>query len=228
MKIKINPYIYTLIKENAVYIAADILFLLLTIIIVSLSISKNIQDADKISGLNADIKNLQDKSNTLNSVLAGTQNLDEDIKLLKTLIPDSEDYFSIIYALDKISQQTGFIITSYTVNLRQSNNDQLQIAITGTGDNNAFINFLKNYNFSGGRLITSDKIELSPQMSGTIKINVAFYHKKDNATTNQVVNFSNKSFVELSSIMDKVQFALKSGTQSATVETNYPRKSNPF
>ena len=38
-------------------------------------------------------------------------------KILTTLIPETEDYFSIIYALETISQNTGFSIVSYTINL---------------------------------------------------------------------------------------------------------------
>ncbi len=228
MKIKISPYILTLIRENAVYLAADILFLALTLFLFSISITKNITDTDKINRLNTDINNLQNKTAALNSVLAGTQNLDDDIKLLKTLIPDTEDYFSIIYSLDQLSQQTGFIITSYAVNLNASNNNKLQITIEGAGDSNAFMKFLENYNFGGGRLITSDNIELSPQMSGTIKINLAFYHQKDTSTQNPGSNFTAQSFNELATIMNKVQFSLKSSSESAVINTAYPRKTNPF
>ena len=54
---------------------------------------------------------------------------------------------------------------------------KIRIKATGVGDSQSFVDFLKNYNFSGGRLITSDKVQLDPNFSGSIIIDLTFYNK---------------------------------------------------
>ncbi len=228
MNMKINPYIVTLIKENGVYVAASILLVSLTGIIIWLSVAKNTQNQQKISDLSSEVKTLNTNNTLLTSALANKQDLDADLQLLNQLIPDTEDYFSIIYALDRLSQKTGFLITAYTVNLDQSTTNKLRLSITGTGDSKAFLNFLQTYNFGGNRLITSDKIELSPQMYGSIKIDVSFYNKKAGQSQDIQPSFNSKSLVELNALREKIQFSLKSATSGAEVNFAYPRKANPF
>ena len=46
----------------------------------------------------------------MNNSIPQSEKLDEDIKFLNTLIPNTEDYFSIIYALENLSQKSNFII----------------------------------------------------------------------------------------------------------------------
>ena len=118
------------------------------------------------------------KVTLMNSAVPQSEKLDEDVKFLNTLIPDVEDYFSVIYALEQLSKKTNFVITSYSVNVKASTTDKLRINVTGVGDSESLIHFLKDYNFDGGRLITSDKVQLDPNFSGSIIINLTFYNKK--------------------------------------------------
>ena len=144
------------------------------------------------------------------------------------LIPNIEDYFSIIYALEKLSLNSNFIINSYTVSIGKSTSQKLKLSVTGMGDSESFINFLKNYNFAGGRLITSDKIQLDPNFVGSIKIDLTFYTKKVTANQNLESNPDEKVFNELETLKNKVNFAFDVDTASSAPDFNYPRKSNPF
>ncbi|MDO8741741.1 MAG: hypothetical protein Q7J11_01185, partial [Candidatus Roizmanbacteria bacterium] len=134
---------------------------------------------------------------------------------------------SVIYALEKLSQKSNFIITEYTVNVGNSASERLKLEVTGTGDSQSFINFLKDYNFGGGRLITSDKIQLDQNFSGSIKIDLTFYSKsvligKDLETPN------NKIFEELETLKSKVNFNFNNNVATDSADLNYPKKSNPF
>lgn len=226
---KPNPFLIGLLRENIVYIALNIVGIVLIIFVFSSNIAKVRENTQKIATLTADIQDLQKRVSIFNSPLANTEDLDTTARLLTQLIPNSEDYFSIIYSLEKLSQKTSFIITSYAINLKSSTQDRLRLSITGSGDATAFLKFLNEYNFSGGRLITSDKIELTPQVSGQIKIDVTFYTKNTKLPQNvQSLPLSPSLFQELAALKEKVGFNLKEATSSATADFNYPRKSNPF
>src|SRR3989338_2701233 len=60
-------------------------------------------------------------------------------EFLNQLIPSKENYFSIIAALEKLSQKTNFIITSYSINLNDSSEGKLALDITCQGDTATFL-----------------------------------------------------------------------------------------
>ena len=174
---KIKPFIKRLIRENISYIAGNIFILILIIVTVRIGFTENFNYNSKINTLKKELSQLQNKITLMNTTIPSSDKLDEDLNFLNTLIPNVEDYFSIIYTLENLSKKSQFLITSYTVNVGNSTNEKLLLEATGTGDSQSFINFLKDYNFAGGRLITSDKIQLDPNFFGSIKINLTFYVK---------------------------------------------------
>lgn len=229
-KIKIKPYLKELIKENILYIAFSFGFLILIIFLVQ-SIFVKISTIDlQYQKTSNEVNELKTRYDLLNTAVPSTSELEQDIKLLNTLIPNSEDYFSIIYALDKLSQDTGFIITSYTVNMNASTNNKLSLTVGGVGDTTKFFDFLKNYNFSGGRLITSNNIELDAQTSDQTKIDLTFYNKKVDLNYNQNVPINQKIFQDITTLKSKINFDFtdQSATESANTDTSYPTKDNPF
>lgn len=228
MKIKIKPFALRLLKENLIYLIAFVLLVFILILFLINHYPKFEQNQQKIKTLTQQIKELQDELSLINSLSNNPTELDEDIKFIKTLIPGEEDYFSIIYALEQLSLKTGFIITSYTVNIKDSNNDKLSLLVTGMGDKETFLNFLKNYNFGGGRLITSDKIELSQEAAESIKINLTFYNKDVSNEKMPMIDKRGMFLTQLRALKDKVQFSFKESSSPAEVDYNYQRKSNPF
>ena len=129
-----------------------------------------------------------------------------------------------------MSQKTGFLITSYTINLTTSQPNKLRLNIGGIGDNNAFLNFLRDYPFSGGRLITADKIELGSQTTGVTKIDVTFYSKKVTSDKKETLNLSSQEIKEIEALKSKLDFIIKDSqsVNEGEIDTNYPRKTNPF
>ncbi len=222
---KIKPFIRRLIRENIFYIVGNAFIFILIIITVGIGLTENSSYNKKISSLKTELNQLQNKVNLMNTTIPSPDRLDEDLNFLNTLIPNIEDYFSIIYALEKLSQKSNFVITGYTVNVEKSTAEKLKLSITGIGESQSFINFLKDYNFGGGRLITSDKIQLDPNFFGSIKIDLTFYAKSVLTGKNLALP-DDKVFEELEALKSKVNFSFDSNVE--TPDFNYPRKGNPF
>lgn len=225
---RIKPYLYQLIKENILYIVFSFGFLVLIIFLVQSSISKILVLNQKYQITKGEVKELRTRFNLLNTIVPSTEELETDIKILNALVPNAEDYFSIIYALDKLSQDTGFIITSYNVNMRTSTSNKLKLTVSGIGDTTKFINFLNQYNFSGGRLITSDKIELNSKTSGQIKIDLTFYNKKVNTGFNQNLAINQKVFEDITALKSRINFIFDDQFASESADISYPVKNNLF
>lgn len=227
---KAKPYLLKLIMQNISYIAAAVLLVVLLFVEIKIGLDRmKMLDASNKS-LSVEVNELQTKYNLLNTVIPSSDELDQDIRLLNGLIPEVEDYFSIIYALETLSNRTGFIVTSYIVDVKKSTKQQLQLSITGVGDSKSFLEFLKNYNFSGGRLITSDKIELNPQESSAIRINLTFYNKKVNLDYSQKFQINPKTIEEITKLKNKVQFSFSNArtVEQGEPDYSYTKKTNPF
>jgi len=225
----INPYIKSLIKENLMFIITLIILIFLIIFIHVYNLQKNSENNIKISELEKEVQKYENKSRILNSPFAQSnkEDLESYVQILNMLIPNTEDFFSIIYSLEKLSNKTGFNISSYSVNLKTSTKNKISISILGTGNQDYFTNFLKSYNFSGGRFITIDNIELTPEFSGLISLDLSFYSKSSSDMKNAPLVLNQKAFDELSKIKNKINFQLME-KQEAEIDTNYPKKSNPF
>lgn len=228
MKIKIKPFIRHLILANIFYILGSIFALILIFIVIKIGLNQALEFKKKIDVLKKENNQLMNKITLLNSTVPESIILDEDVKFLNTLIPNSEDYFSIIYTLEKLSQKSGFIITDYTVNVGQSTPEKLRISATGTGDSQSFVDFLKDYNFSGGRLITSDKVQLDPNFSGSIIVDLTFYNKKTELSNQLDIAPNVNIYQELEGLKSRVNFSFLNTTQEVVINTDYPKKSNPF
>lgn len=228
MKINIKPFIRRLLKENIFYFFGNVFLFALIVITIKIGITENFNYEKKISTLKTELNQLQNKVTLMNTAIPSSEKLEEDLGFLNKLIPNIEDYFSIVYSLEKLSQKSNFIITSYSVVVGKSIPGKLKLDVTGMGDSQAFIDFLKNYNFGGGRLITSDKIQLDPNFFGTIKIDLTFYTKNVSTSKDLEIEPDGKIFKELEALKSKVNFVFESSAASSEANFNYPRKSNPF
>ncbi len=208
-----------------------IILLVLFILFIPFNMAKINENIAKIDSLQQNTHDLQKQISSLNVLSSSTQNLKDVAAFLNTLIPDSEDYFSIIYTLDNLSRETGFTIVGYSIDLSRLTKGQLQLVITGVGSRDSFLKFLKDYNYNGGRFITSDKIELSQQTAGQFKVNTTFYSQKLNPSTINTITLSPVSLQQLTDLQQKVTFALKesnTATAEGTTDFTYARKTNPF
>jgi len=155
--------------------------------------------------------------------------IDEANTLFTMLIPDKEDFFTIINAIEVISKKSGFIITEYSVNLSDSSQEKLSISVSGTGDSNTFVNFLDSYAFSGGRFTTSEKIEFTSSQFKSTVIQLNFYNNKVGVVNDVVPKLTKQDFEFFNRIKNKVSFNLiPVASDEGKLDLNYETKENPF
>jgi len=231
MKLRIKPYLRILIKENLVYFLFNILLFVLAFSFLIYNLDEIPRKQAKIIQLEQEVKFLKNQATLLQSRAGATdKTLDDYSVLLNNLIPNAEDFFSIIYSFEQLSQETGFIITAYNVDLKNTSGNKTKLKITGAGNKDAFIKFLEDYNFGGGRYITSDKIALSNDQSDLISLNVTLYHKNIATDSNiSLANVSPKMIEEIKKISDKITYMVKDIilTEDSSI-VDYPKKTNPF
>jgi len=221
-------------KLNLVFIFLKkyffIFFFLLALIFLNIIIliknSQKLESLDyKINNLKSEIYKYEQRLEIINKNSSTNKKIELYTKLLNSLIPDKEDYFSIIYALDTLSKKTGFYINNYTLNISDSTSDRLKLTITGYGDYQAFINFLNEYNLSGKRLITSNMIQLNTEdINSAYKVFLTFYNKKVKLTGNlKSKSINEQMFSELEKIIKKISFTTE---EKKNQDFEYPRKNN--
>lgn len=227
-KTKVNPYLKYLFKENLGYIGVLVGLIIATVLLAGLLAGKLSENQASIEKLEKEADELQDKQNLIIATTSqSTNTLNEDIKIMQRLIPDIEDYFSILYTLDQLSQKTGFIINSYTISVGKSSSNKLQVVVSGVGSPDSFLKFLQEYNLGGGRLITTEKIELNTEDSKSFKLNLTFYNKKVTNQNEKALNYK-KALEDFQKIRSKVNFELQPETEQEASESSYPIKTNPF
>ncbi len=146
--------------------------------------------------------------------------------LLLSIIPNKEDYFTIILALEKLSLDTGFIIDKYTILLNETTSNKLALSVEGTGDPAAFLKFLQQYQYEGGRLITNEKMEFSTANVGQTKLSLNFYNKPLQQTEQKIDPIKPQDINVIKEIQEKV--AIQYTDTAAEEDLNYETKVNPF
>lgn len=146
----------------------------------------------QINKLQEEVNRLKnDKIANLDHKIAEKETLDDLIKTLAQLIVEKEDYFSIVKTLDILSAKTGFYISNYSIDQDKLKTEKINLQVSGLGSSQDLLNFLKEYNFGGGRLVTSDNIDYKSDIQGVIKINLTLYNKKRTNSSGQ----SDASFI---------------------------------
>jgi len=225
-----NPFIRRQIKDNAIYLFLSVGLIISFIVSIFIFINKQVDNSDKTMTLENDIQMLKTKVDFINlQAKIQKEGIDTDTlnKLLGALVPEEEDYFSIITALDTLSTKTGFLITSYSLDLSRSSPTKLSISVEGTGDQAAFLKFLDSYSFGGGRLITVDSIDYQTQGFFTIKLAVNFYSGKGEAVPETAIDLTEADKALLQKIQDKFTIDVLS-SESQVASPEYATKSNPF
>lgn len=209
MNLKNNFYLKRLLRENFYYLVTFIMVIVLFVIVNIAFTNDYTANKDKTNQTKTDIENLNQRKTVLESMIfSNYQEVKNFNIILNSLIPDSEDFFSIIYALERISQQTNFVVTNYSIDLAQSSGERLTLSIAGDGDTNAFLKFLENYNFSSGRLITMNDYDFTNK-GIQFKITLNFYNKKVSTEQVKLDKLKEEDLNMMREIAKKVDFLLK-------------------
>lgn len=227
MKIRIDYHTKSLLKHNfPIFLTLLVLLALLCVgfYLFVQTYQKNNSDTAALQREVADLNKKKELIDFKNEVIRDEIDLDRVNAIFTQLIPTKEDFFSIIIALEKLSQKTNFIITSYTIAVGDSTEGKLAIVIEGQGDPDIFLEFLKQYNFGSGRLITIDKIEFSQEAFTGSKIGINVYSGKG-AGAKVLSEFTREERNLIQKVLGKVELEL---TSEEKVSTDYPTKNNPF
>lgn len=175
--------------------------------------------------LKNEVMRLQERKNAIESMKALTDNqIDEYIELFSYIIPEKEDFFSIIYALEKISQKSKFKIVNYTIRMTATQNNKIALNIDGSGNIDTFTAFLENYMFAGGRLATIEKIEFSEKKLNAARLAINFYAQSGITGSQKTKKMTQKDIDYLKLVRSKITFDMKDQTE----ELDYPIKNDPF
>lgn len=205
------------------FVAVAVLFLLI------FSLKTYFSLRDEIYSATAENTRLKNRVDILKQGKTLAENdIDEINQMFSVLIPDTEDFFSIIYALEKISQETSFAIDEYNIIFKPGAEKTL-VAIGGTGNIDSFMNFLKSYQFSGGRFATSENVNFSNSKFGSTKIGLNFYSKKVIVNDTGISKITESDIAFIRKIKDKIkiEFTKKPEENVAEIE-DYNIKSDPF
>lgn len=225
MKLEYN--LAKILKDNLIYIITLVVLISSFVAATFFFLGQMEEIGAKIATNQTEVNELTRKKELIqfkDSVIKDEINLDQINAAFTQLIPNQEDYFSIIATLENLSAQSNFIITAYTIDLGQSTSEQLAITIEGQGDPQTFLEFMRNYNFGGGRLITMDKINYSTKDLDGSKIDINVYRGKGQGAE-AFTNLTPQDKELIQTVMEKVQVQLKSDD---TEVADYPTKTNPF
>lgn len=125
---------------------------------------------DKVQQMKASITLIRNNQTIFNG------RIDEYNEILEQLIPDNESYFSVISTLEQLSERTGVVINSYSVNLASTTEEKLTLTVVIEGNAESLQQFIQTYRYAGGRLLTTDGLVMTPNQLESITFSLNFYH----------------------------------------------------
>lgn len=225
MKRLLDLYTIQLIKENAIYFLALMIFLLLAVLVLPFQIKDFSQFKEKNQGLTQEIVQLEQKRQFIASF--DTDEIERLVATLNTILPQEEDYFSVVPVFGTLSQRTGFNLTDFTLPLSQGSAETLSLNVAAEGTPETFINFLEQYQYQGGRLITMDKVIYAPgSVQNSVTLN--FHTKKIEVKATSQAPQINKTRLELIRKISDDLSQIFTASAGVSLDTNYTTRENPF
>lgn len=141
--------------------------------------------------------------------------------LLQRLIPETEDYFSIIASLERMSIRTGLKITRYNLNLPTAGQEKFTLTIVGTVPIEDLPRFLNTYKFGTQRMVTIEAIQITNQPENNVRFTMNYYSKPVTGTNfSQVASLSQEDLTIMEEVIAQIlaNEALANGGQGVSIE----------
>lgn len=129
-------------------------------------------------------------------------NISDYNETLDKLVPDTETYFQVISAFEQLESRLGVSIESYSINLSETTEEKMSLALIIKGTREDIESFLTNYNYFGGRLMTSEDFSYSAGSSESITFNINLFHSlaggpsSGSSPTDAVISKEDIAFIE--------------------------------
>ena len=132
--------------------------------------------------------------------------------LLLRLIPEVEDYFSIIASLERLSLYTGLDVSRYSIDLPDSGSDKFTLSIVGTVPQSILPLFLKNYQYGTGRLVTIENMTITNSSENNVQVVLNFYSRE--VTTSNLLKVGSLSQDDIT-LMQGIKEQIEQGEEQA-------------
>lgn len=229
MNLKIDRYTAALLKENFLSFILIFVSVMVLIFIKNYYFSIYKKNKEKLNQLKTEIEKLERAKKQLEKFYSITNDVDKYYQTVNLLLPDKENIFTIISALENLSSTTGFYISGYTLSpVNEDNTVVTEVTITGFGNSQALLNLLKNYNFGSGRFITMEKVNYKSSLESTIKLVFKFHTRKspELKDISQIISIDDEDLNWLENISNRVKWENLIPVYANDII--YRTKSNPF
>lgn len=184
MKLKLN------LKDNVSrYILIDYAIwgvVLLCIILAGFFISQILTVRQEIEFTQQEYLDVQSEVSYVNlAKLISQDSVEEFNEILIGLIPEEEDYFSLIRSLEQLSSRTGLRIEKYGLTLPDNATERFSLTISGQIPREDFDRFLDIYKYGSGRLVTITNISYTDRGLIGLSLTINLYSKK--VTTSNIL-----------------------------------------
>ncbi len=125
---------------------------------------------EKVTQMRSTVERVQNNKDILEA------SIDQYNQTLDMLIPDTETYFAVVTSLEKLVNKTGITLSSYNLDVNQTNEKKLTLQVQIEGNPEQLKHFLETYLYAGDRIITCDQFMVSDIVKGKGQMLLTFYH----------------------------------------------------
>lgn len=219
MKISIDRFTLSLLKENILYFTSIIVFALLLIFLMPSLIQDSTQLQSSATQKESELKELNEASKKLGPLFGPDFASLSSRALL--FYPENESFFSIFSALDRLASRSGIFLTGYSSPYLGAQPDGVKVIVKAIGDGEAVKRLLTDYKFKSGRLVGIENIEFSP-VTSVIDFTVIFYYSPAKKISAREVSPVPEAIIE------KIRrYAYEEKTETV-IEEAYSTTANPF
>lgn len=222
----IDRYTIQLFKKYMSYVVVAGILLLLNIYIFSFQIPNYFLQKEAIKDKEAVLIKMDQQKEIISKY--SKAEVDKLYKAISLLVPNKEDYFSIISAVENLSSLTGLEVLSYSIVFSSSTNEKIVLQVEAKGDIESLKRFLNDYRFKGGRLITMDKIEFSNKdFKSTLDLN--FYTRVVALKADEDVKAIDDTTLSIfQEVSDTILKESEQTAEQGNLDDEYTPKTNPF
>ncbi len=223
---KFNFALTRLLKENALYAVAIVVFIVILAVVATQQVAAIVQTNQKISTIQGEIAELNKQNETI--VKYSPEDLDKLVSTLNQLLPNNEDYFSIFNSLEKMGTTTGVTFNSFSSPFSGTSPDGVLVVAEASGSVSSFLSFLDQYQLAGTRVATIENVSINPPAS-TAVFQLKFHSKpvslKGTGTTVPAID---DKMVKLLQQIEARDGGIQPTPDIAAQQSQYQQKEDPF